>query len=223
MGLQPKLATMSHSLLQTPLAFFALVVTLVVASPAMAIEEAPFKPIETDGKFELREYAPYAVAETYVEGDFEDVGNEGFRRLVRYISGENRSAQSIAMKAPVEQANTGSQSIAMTAPVEQARAGDRWRIAFVLPSNLTLANAPQPNDERIAIKEMPPRLMASVRYSGTWSQSRYEENLAALRSYIAQKQWVATGEPVWARYNPPLMPWFMRRNEILIPVQRSGS
>jgi hypothetical protein len=29
----------------------------------------------------------------------------------------------------------------------------------------------------------------------------------------------ATGEPVWARYDPPFKPWFMRRNEILIPVQ----
>jgi hypothetical protein len=30
----------------------------------------------------------------------------------------------------------------------------------------------------------------------------------------------ATGEPVLARYNPPFMPSFMRRNEVLIPVTR---
>jgi hypothetical protein len=29
------------------------------------------------------------------------------------------------------------------------------------------------------------------------------------------------GEPVWARYNPPFMPWFLRRNEILLPVDTS--
>jgi hypothetical protein len=28
------------------------------------------------------------------------------------------------------------------------------------------------------------------------------------------------GEPVWARYDPPFMPWFLRRNEVLIPVER---
>ena len=31
-----------------------------------------------------------------------------------------------------------------------------------------------------------------------------------------------TGDPVWARYDPPFMPWFWRRNEILIPVGEVG-
>jgi hypothetical protein len=26
------------------------------------------------------------------------------------------------------------------------------------------------------------------------------------------------GEDIFARYNPPFMPFFMRRNEVLIPV-----
>jgi hypothetical protein len=25
-------------------------------------------------------------------------------------------------------------------------------------------------------------------------------------------------DPIWARYNPPFTPWFLRRNEILIPI-----
>ena len=31
------------------------------------------------------------------------------------------------------------------------------------------------------------------------------------------------GDPVWARYNPPFAPWFLRRNEILVPVDGDGS
>jgi hypothetical protein len=199
---------------------FWLVTGLVALAPAaMAIEEAPYKPIETHGSFELREYAPYVVAETFVEGDFEAVGNEGFRRLVKYIGGENQGAKSIAMTAPVEQARAP-QKIAMTAPVEQARAGDRWRIAFVLPASYTIETAPVPNDDRIRLAQTPPRTVAAVRYSGRWTEENYARHLGELEAWIKARGLVATGEPVWARYNPPMMPWFLRRNEILIPVQR---
>lgn len=47
----------------------------------MATEEAKYSVIERDGDYELRQYEPHIVAETLVEGDFETVGNEGFRRL----------------------------------------------------------------------------------------------------------------------------------------------
>jgi hypothetical protein len=70
---------------------------------AMAIERAKYTVVETEGKFELRQYEPYLVAETMVEGDFDEVGNEGFRRLFDYISGKNRKQQSITMTAPVSQ------------------------------------------------------------------------------------------------------------------------
>jgi len=26
------------------------------------------------------------------------------------------------------------------------------------------------------------------------------------------------GEPVWARYDPPWKPWFLRRNEVLLEI-----
>ena len=28
----------------------------------------------------------------------------------------------------------------------------------------------------------------------------------------------AVGEPIWARYDPPFMPWFLRTNEILVDL-----
>jgi hypothetical protein len=31
--------------------------------------------------------------------------------------------------------------------------------------------------------------------------------------------YTAAGKPIWARYDPPFMPWFMRRNEVLIPLK----
>ncbi|MGA8054076.1 MAG: heme-binding protein [Burkholderiales bacterium] len=105
------------------------------------------------------------VAETYVDGEFDSVGNEGFRRLARSIGGDKRTKASIAMTAPVEQA-PASQKIAMTAPVEQAKSGDRWRVAFVLPVSFTAVAphqcdtiaAPIPSESR----PMPPTRLAAA-------------------------------------------------------------
>jgi effector-binding domain-containing protein len=184
---------------------------------AVAIEEVPYTVIEQSGAFELRQYSPHIVAETMVEGAFDQVGSEGFRRLADYINGENRSKQSIAMTAPVNQ-EAQPEKIAMTATVGQEKSGDRWRITFVMPAKYTLGTLPEPVDSRIEIKQEPGRLMAAVRYSGTWSRKRYEENKARLLAWIEERGFKQTAEPVWARYNPPFMPWFLRRNEILIPV-----
>ncbi len=187
----------------------------------MAIEEPAHTVAERDASFEIRDYAPYVVAETFVDGSFDGVGNEGFQRLFRYISGDNRGAEKISMTAPVEQ-QAASTKIAMTAPVEQQRAGGRWRIAFVLPASYTLATAPRPTDERVSLAEVPARRVAVVRYTGRWTEERYDEELAALRRFVAERALAEAGEPVFARYDPPFMPWFLRRNEIQIPVKSAA-
>jgi hypothetical protein len=184
----------------------------------MAIEEPTHTVIERAEQFEVRDYQSYVVAETVVDGSFDAVGSEGFQRLFRYISGENKAAEKITMTAPVEQ-EPASAKIAMTAPVEQQQAGARWRVAFVLPASYTLANAPRPTDDRVVLVEIAPRRMAVVRYRGTWSEARYRTELAGLRQFIDERGLAAVGEPVFARYDPPFMPWFLRRNEIQIPVR----
>ena len=200
---------------------FILIVTFITVGEkcAVAIEEASYTVIEQNGDFDLRQYAPHIVAETTVEGAFDKVGSEGFRRLAGYINGENRTKQSIAMTAPVSQ-EAQSEKIAMTAPVGQEKSGDRWRITFVMPSEYALDTLPEPVDPRIEIKQEPGRLMAAVRYSGTWNREGYEENKKRLLAWIEERGFRQTGDPVWARYNPPFMPWFLRRNEVLIPVDR---
>ena len=46
------------------------------------------------------------------------------------------------------------------------------------------------------------------------------EHLATLRAALAVAGLTAVGEPVWARYDPPFMPWFLRRNEVVQDVVR---
>jgi hypothetical protein len=203
------------------LAGFAIlgVSSLLVAKSAMAIEKAKYTVLEKEDDFEIRQYDSQIVAETYVDGDLEGVGNEGFRRLYDYISGDNQKKQSISMTAPVGQ-ESRSEKIAMTAPVKQEKKDNQWRITFLMPAEYTLETLPEPNDNRVKLKADPGRLMAAVRYSGTWSEDGYEENRALLEEYIQKRGLIKTGEPVCARYDPPFMPWFLRRNEVLIPVEQ---
>jgi hypothetical protein len=203
------------------LAGFALlcVSSLLVVKSAMAIEKAKYSVLEKEDGFEIRKYDPQIVAETFVEGDLEKAGNEGFRRLYAYISGENTTKQSISMTAPVSQ-ETGSKKIAMTAPVKQEKKDNRWRITFLMPAEYTLETLPRPNDTRVRLTEESGRLMVAVKYSGTWSEEGYEENRVLLEEYIQKRGLTKTGEPVWARYDPPFMPWFLRRNEVLIPIEK---
>ena len=172
---------------------------------------------DSDGDFELRQYESSLGAETTVEGDFHEVGNEGFRRLFDYISGKNRKKQSIPMTAPVSQ-EASSEKIPMTAPVNQEKVGGAWRITFLMPSAFTMETLPEPLDSRVKLVKIPGRLMAALNYSGTWSRERYEEKEKRLKELIRQRGLKIEGEPVFARYNPPFMPWFLRRNEVLIPV-----
>lgn len=200
------------------LLFFFLIALGIFGGKALAIEEAKYSILKKDGAFELRKSDTQIVAETMVAGEFKEVGNEGFRRLFRYISGDNRVRQSISMTAPVTQ-EAGSEKITMTAPVNQEKVGGEWRITFLMPSSYTLQTLPEPLDPKVQIKEVPGRHLAAVTYSGTWSQTRYEEHKALLVEWMAAQGLKPIGEPVWARYNPPFTPWFLRRNEILIPVE----
>jgi hypothetical protein len=193
--------------------------SLLVAKSAVAVEKAKYAVLEKEGDFEIRQYDPQIVAETFVASNLEEAGNEGFRRLYAYISGDNKKKQSISMTAPVGQ-ETSSEKIAMTAPVSQEKKDDSWRITFLMPAEYTREMLPEPDDERVILAEEPGRLMAAVKYSGTWSEEGYRKNKALLEEYIRTRGLTKAGAAVWARYDPPFMPWFLRRNEVLIPVEK---
>jgi effector-binding domain-containing protein len=206
---------------------FRQIITLILliltgAIPAMATEEAPYTVIKTDDIFELREYTPQILAEIIVDGDLEGAGNKAFRPLFRYISGDNKSRGKIAMTAPVSQEQKG-EKISMTAPVSQQSIQGKWAVSFMMPASYTMETLPTPDDSTIKLRQIPARLVAAVRYSGFWSEEKYLLHKEKLEKWINDNRYTVTGEPVWARYNPPVTLWFMRRNEILIPVTAGGN
>ena len=196
----------------------AAAVIIMGAMNAMATQEAVYTVLKTSGKFEIREYAPHILAETVVEGNLEEAGSKAFRKLFRYISGANRTRDKVPMTAPVSQEKAG-EKIPMTAPVGQQSVQDKWAVSFTMPSSSTLETLPAPDDPQITLRRVPARRMAAVRYSGLWSEKNYLQNRSELEAWIREQGLTAAGDPVWARYNPPFTPWFLRRNEILIPVK----
>ncbi|MHC4855079.1 MAG: SOUL family heme-binding protein [Planctomycetota bacterium] len=191
---------------------------LFVSCATVGIEKVQYAVLEKDRAIEVRDYKAYLVAETRVDSDFKDAGNVAFRRLFNYISGANRSSEKIAMTAPVNQ-QPQSEKIAMTAPVTQQSAGDKYAVSFVMPAEYTPDTIPQPTDPSVVIKEIPGYKAAVIRYSGTWSQKRYQAKKAALEAFIKDNGLTAAGEPIWARYDPPFQLWFLRRNEVVIPIE----
>ena len=188
-----------------------------VIESALAVEEAEYRLLSKADNIEVREYAPQIVAEVVVEDDFEAAGNRAFRPLFRYIDGNNRAQQEIAMTAPVSQ-EARSEKIAMTAPVSQSRADEGWVVSFMMPAEFSWDTIPEPLDPNVSLRQIPAHHAVVIRYSGTWSETGYRRHLEELVAWIDANGLDAIGEPVWARYNAPFVPWFMRRNEILLRV-----
>jgi hypothetical protein len=193
---------------------------LVGARNTMATEEAKYTLVKKDNSFEIRDYDAHILAEIIVESDLENAGSKAFNSLFRYISGDNRSRDKVAMTAPVSQ-QSANQKINMTAPVGQQRSGNKWAVSFMMPASYTLETLPVPDDNKVILRQVPARRIAAVRYSGFWSEKNYLQNKSQLETWIANNKLKIVGDAVWARYDAPFTPWFLRRNEILIPIAKS--
>jgi hypothetical protein len=183
-----------------------------------AIEEPDYVVTRQLDNAEIRQYAPYVVAEVVLEASAEEAGNQAFPILAGYIFGKNTGEKKFAMTAPVTQTAVPVK-MEMAAPVTQAAVPGGMRVQFVLPKGVTLASAPEPLDPRVKLRLVPAGQWGVIRYSGTWSQSNYEEHLALLKIALDKAQVATQGEPVLARYNAPFTPWFLRRNEIWLAVR----
>ncbi len=190
---------------------------IVTACVTERVEEPAFALQLSDGNFEVREYAPTIVAETTVQGDAWGSRFEGFGPLANYIFASDRKGEKIAMTAPVTQAPR--EKIAMTAPVtQQAAAGEAWTIAFTMPAGSTMQSLPAPASPSVKLIEQPSRTMAVYRFTGLAADSDMGTAKRVLMEKVASAGLRPSGEPVFAFYDPPWTPAFLRRNEVMIEV-----
>lgn len=168
-------------------------------------EQQRYRVVEEKDDFELRRYEPAVLAEVEVLGGFGSGLTSGFRTLASYIGGRNGSSQKIAMTAPVLEQPEGATSL----------------VAFVMPAGSDLESMPAPSDPSVQMRQVDEELVAAQRFSGRWSQGGFARRADDLVEMVKSAGLTPTGSPRYARYDPPWTPWFMRRNEVLIPVKRA--
>lgn len=171
-----------------------LIASLAACAGTGSYETAPFKALRSDGQFELREYPALKVAATSRKGD-----NDSFMRLFRYIDGANEKKEKVAMTTPVFM--------------------EGGEMRFVVPEK-NRADTPKPLSEKVAVRELPARTVATYRFSGRTSDALEKESIEKLRAWMAANKIEGSGEPLFAYYNPPWTPGPLRRNEVLIAVKK---
>ncbi|MFB1489404.1 MULTISPECIES: heme-binding protein [unclassified Thiocapsa] len=186
------------------------------------VETPEYVAVESDGAFEIRDYPPLVVAETTRSGARREALGAGFGPLARYIFAKEREGEKIAMTAPViqQRPDAPAERIAMTAPVIQSPTGENaWSVRFIMPSGYSLDALPAPATSEVRLREIPAQRRATVRFSGSTTDAALAEQEAALRAWIAARGLTAAGPAVYAYYNDPFTPGFLRRNEVLIDVE----
>tara|TARA_B100000035_G_C20845415_1_gene484976 strand:+ start:124 stop:741 length:618 start_codon:yes stop_codon:yes gene_type:complete len=198
------------TLLRFSVLLAALLVYLTASVPAMSYEEPEYTSVKKTDVYEVRQYKKRTVAEvTYREE------GSGFRLLFDYISGANKGSHDVAMTIPVTQ----SKEIDMTVPVTQSTTGGKMSMRFFLPKQYSKQNAPEPNDERIKIIDLPEEYFAVISYSGFASNVNFEEHHTELKAALEKDGMVIKGPPIRATYNSPFTPPFLRRNEAMYPLE----
>jgi len=204
-------------ILVAALVLLAITAMAVFVFVVQNVETPEYRVVERDEPFEIRDYPPLVVAEVTRKGDRQTALSAGFSPLAGYIFAKEREGDRVAMTAPVTQ--QPAERIAMTAPVTQSSTEPgAWSVRFIMPARYDLASLPAPARDDVRLEQIPARRTAVVRFSGRTTDTLIGEQERALRDWIAARGLQSVGEPVYAYYNDPFTPGFLRRNEVMIEL-----
>jgi hypothetical protein len=180
-------------------------------------ETIQYSVIKKAKPFELRRYPTHIKAEVEVAGlNYQQAIYQGFRILAGYIFGDNIETEQIAMTSPVQVSNP--KTVEMTKPVTVRGDGAFW-VAFIMPAKYTLETLPQPKDRRIHLTKIDSEVVAVLRFSGYFSENSVGNAKRRLQDWLAQEGLESAGDFTIARYNPPWVPFFFARNEVMIQIK----
>ena len=183
----------------------------------MAVEEPPFRLQLRDGSFEVRDYPATLVAEVTVAGDQTQAAARGFRILANYIFGGNNRGEKIAMTAPVTQIPSAGM-LPTQAFVTETQNVDRWVVRFTMPKQYGLDMLPKPKDGAIHLRIVPKSRVAVLRFSGLAHRTEVQAKSLELDAWLRQRRLRPIGPVSLSQYDPPWTLWFLRRNEVMIPI-----
>jgi DNA gyrase inhibitor GyrI len=178
-------------------------------------EEPDFRPLESDGDYQIRDYPAMTVAETVVEGPRRDALDEGFRVLADYAFARSRDGERLEMTVPVMQ--DSGDPMASDPPLFDDELEGAWRTRFVMPEGRSAGELPEPPDG-VTLVELPPRKVAVVSFSGVASDRLLAQQEDRLRGWLARRGVMISAEPEYAFYNSPMIPGPLRRNEVWLAL-----
>ena len=180
----------------------ALGVFWLVNTSRAATETPAYKVIRADAKFEIRDYPALTVATTPMN----DAGMNGsFGQLFRFITGSNE----------------GAQKINMTTPVLIGTTQDKATMSFIMPKAAVEKGVPKPVGDKVTLGKVPAARYAALRFFGTRTAGNEKAAIEKLKAWLSAQKLTAMGDPLFAYYDPPWTPVFMRRNEVLLRIDQS--
>jgi DNA gyrase inhibitor GyrI len=163
----------------------------------MANEEAKYDVVKSSDVYEIRKYSDRLAIQVASK-----TGNNGFRKLFNYISGNNEK----------------NQKIKMTVPVTVMEKSGNITMQFYLPSKFNKNNIPNPTASEVEVINIEAGYYAVIRYSGRASENNFIKHRDILESELFSDGIVIKGPPIKATYNSPYTLPLMRRNEAMFKV-----
>lgn len=184
-------------------------------------EEPKYRVINRIGsEIEIRQYAPRVAAEYTIDiSGAENPRSGAFRAIAGYIFGANKGRKKIDMTSPVEVQSAGSK-IAMTTPVEVNKSQQQMTMRFFMPSQYKLADLPQPTNPKVNLVEIPEATVAALVFSGSTDDQIIAAKKGELIKSLKSTSYKLNGEPTAYLYNPPWTIPFLRRNEVIVAVEK---
>lgn len=188
------------------------IIALLITTPASSDYEQPVhSTVLKQGGLEIRQYHTAMAVETRVSAPRSEATGKAFRTLFKFINGRNEGAREIPMTSPVVQTLIAH---------DDDENENNWAVRFFLPNQMTEQDIPEPLDKGVAIVKLEAQTFASISFKGRQNDRNVAKNTAKLEAFIAENGYEPAGSRVFAFYDPPFIPWFLRDNEILIPVKR---